>query len=123
MWPSLNLRIFISLSDLTPCINIEEYSRIKEYKCDLIILNSILGHEHIAESIPQVYRVQVRQKIQVSQGKIFSATSSAFCYHNNSPDRGIIKYTYANTFTSCWPQNSVPFLLLKAMNKGRMSCH
>ena len=30
---------------------------------------------------------QVWQKIQVSQGKIFSA----FCSHNNSPDRGIIK--------------------------------
>ena len=40
-----------------------------------------------AESIPQVYRVQVWQKTQVSQGKIFSA----FCYHNNSPDKEIIK--------------------------------
>ena len=30
---------------------------------------------------------QVWQKTQVSQGKIFLA----FCYHNNSPDRGIIK--------------------------------
>ena len=29
----------------------------------------------------------VWQKTQVSQGKIFLA----FCYHNNSPDRGIIK--------------------------------
>ena len=30
---------------------------------------------------------QVWQKTQVSQGKIFSA----FCYHNKSPNRGIIK--------------------------------
>ena len=41
--------------------------------------------------IGQVYSTglqgQVWQKTQVSQGKIFSA----FCCHNNSSDRGIIK--------------------------------
>ena len=40
---------------------------------------------------PSVYSTglqgQVWQETQVSQGKIFSA----FCCHNNSPDRGIIK--------------------------------
>ena len=40
-----------------------------------------------AESNPQVYKVQVWQKTQVSQGKVFSA----LCYHNNSPDKEIIK--------------------------------
>ena len=41
----------------------------------------------MAECIPQVYKGQVWQKTQVSQGKILSS----FCYHNSSPNRGIIK--------------------------------
>ena len=70
------------------------FNNCNSLKCFILLTIFKFLRTNCAKSHIQIGRVystglqgQVWQKTQVSQGKIFSA----FCCHNNSPDRGIIK--------------------------------